>query len=169
MAKLEIKPKRIEILDANDPQCRFRINIDVLNECFGLNKSMYMKASYPPSGPIGGKYISGTNANDKFFIWMPKLYGNSSEWNNRISADGTTIHESADPTKAEEYLPTSNEADAAACMKRLVFVKDSVTAPYRFVGVFEMSDYKYKRHEFKRVATRVRVIGDPVAHIEIIE
>lgn len=38
MAELKIHPKRFEILDANDPLCSFRINIDVLNECFGANR-----------------------------------------------------------------------------------------------------------------------------------
>ena len=28
MTKLKVLPKRVDILDANDPSCRFRINID---------------------------------------------------------------------------------------------------------------------------------------------
>ena len=32
MAKLEVLPKRFDVLDANDDNCQFRINIDVLNE-----------------------------------------------------------------------------------------------------------------------------------------
>ncbi len=72
MAKLEVLPKRFDVLDANDPHCRFRINIDVLNECFGANRSIYMRACYPQSVD---ENISGTNPGDKFVAWMPKLYG----------------------------------------------------------------------------------------------
>ncbi len=57
MASLEVKEKRIDILDANDPKCQFRINIDVLNECFGLNRSLYMRACYPAKGPTGRDWI----------------------------------------------------------------------------------------------------------------
>ena len=31
MAKLEILPKKWDELDAEDPKCEFRINIDILN------------------------------------------------------------------------------------------------------------------------------------------
>lgn len=47
MAKLEVLPKRLEILDVNSSDCKFRINIDVLNEAFGIGRSMYAKAVYP--------------------------------------------------------------------------------------------------------------------------
>lgn len=46
MAEFKIHPKRFEILDANDPLCSFRINIDVLNECFGANRNMYMHTEH---------------------------------------------------------------------------------------------------------------------------
>ena len=47
MSKLKVLPKRIDILDVNDNSCQFRINIDVLNEAFGVGRAMYAKASYP--------------------------------------------------------------------------------------------------------------------------
>ena len=46
MAKLEILPKRWDELDAEDQRCEFRINIDVLNEAFGVGRGMYAKAVY---------------------------------------------------------------------------------------------------------------------------
>ena len=49
MSSLKVLPKRIDILDANDTSCQFRINIDVLNEAFGVGRAMYAKASYPIS------------------------------------------------------------------------------------------------------------------------
>ena len=47
MSKLKVLPKRLDVLDVNDKACRFRINIDVLNEAFGVGRSMYPKAYYP--------------------------------------------------------------------------------------------------------------------------
>lgn len=47
MAKLTILPKRLDLLDVNDEACQFRINIDVLNEAFGIGKFIFMKACYP--------------------------------------------------------------------------------------------------------------------------
>ena len=41
MTKLPILPKRWDVLDANDESCRFRINIDVLNEA--CRSSYYVK------------------------------------------------------------------------------------------------------------------------------
>ena len=82
MAKLEVFPKRLDYLDVNDAACRFRINIDVLNEAFGVGRAMYAKACYPDKK---GAAFSGNKPGDRFFIWMPKLYSNSSEWKNIIS------------------------------------------------------------------------------------
>ena len=90
MAKLEVLPKRYEFLDANDDACQFRINIDVLNEAFGVGRGMYARACYPDKKDT---YFKGENPSDKYFIWMPKLYGNSSEWKNIISEDGSELHE----------------------------------------------------------------------------
>ena len=47
MARLAILPKRLDILDVNDASCEFRINIDVLNEAFGIGRAMFAKACYP--------------------------------------------------------------------------------------------------------------------------
>ena len=47
MAKLEILPKRLDVLGVNDEDSVFRINIDILNEAFGIGRAMYAKAVYP--------------------------------------------------------------------------------------------------------------------------
>ena len=73
MAKLEILQKKWDELDAEDPKCEFRINIDILNEAFGVGRGMYAKAVYPDKK---NTYIQSNRG--KCIIWMPKLYGNSS-------------------------------------------------------------------------------------------
>ena len=40
MAYLKVLPKKFNYLDANDDDCIFRINIDVLNEAFGVGRAM---------------------------------------------------------------------------------------------------------------------------------
>lgn len=164
MAERKIHPKRFEILDANDPLCRFRINIDVLNECFGANRNLYMHACYPQGK---NKTIPGTKYGDKFFVWMPKLYGNSSEWKNSVSADGKTIYEVAEPTRHTDWMDEDKHVLDGI---RLVFVKPDPHEPYRFIGVFVSKKMDYLRHSYKkRIATKVRLIGDPVYKIELID
>lgn len=40
MAKLEMLPKRGDVLDVNDSESVFRINIDILNEAFGVGRAL---------------------------------------------------------------------------------------------------------------------------------
>lgn len=163
MSKLEIHPKRFELLDANDPDCCFRINIDVLNEAFGVGRSMYAKATFPDKK---NTFISGTKPQERFKIWMPKLYGNSSGWKNSISEDCTEIFEIAEDTSMEDWI--LNHEDYAGNL-RIVFVKESPKEPYRFVGVFTDHKMNHLNHCYKRVATRIRLIGNPVHQIELLD
>ena len=77
MAKLEILPKRADVLEVNSPESVFRINIDILNEAFGVGRGIFAKAVYPDKKDSA---IPRTKPGDRYIIWMPKLYGNSSEW-----------------------------------------------------------------------------------------
>ena len=47
MTKLKVLPKRVDVLEVNNPESVFRINIDILNEAFGVGRGMYAKAVYP--------------------------------------------------------------------------------------------------------------------------
>ena len=161
--KLEVHEKKYDILDANDNSLTFRINIDVLNEAFGVGRSMFAKACYPDKKHT---YFCGTKQVDKFFIWMPKLYGNSSEWKNSISADGNTIYETAEPTKKNDWKDEDNGFLEGL---RIVFVKQSPKDPYMFVGVFENGTIDYLKHDYKRIATKIKLIGNPVYGIELLD
>lgn len=163
MAKLEVLPKRYEFLDANDNACQFRINIDVLNEAFGVGRGMYARACYPDKKDT---YFEGENPSDKYFIWMPKLYGNSSEWKNIISEDGSEIYEVAEPTRNEDWYDADNNNSEAM---RIVFAKPDNKSPYKFVGVYKEGKMDYCNHTYVRVATKIKLIGNPVSKIELIE
>lgn len=161
--KLRILPKRVEVLDVNDPSCRFRINIDVLNEAFGVGRSMYAKASFPDKK---GVYYCGNNPQDHFFVWMPKLYNNSSDWINEISIDGTTIIEKANQNKHEDWADSS---ESRTDELRLVFCKEGKDSPYHFVGVFQPEKMDFCYHLYRRIATRVKLIGNPVQRLELLD
>lgn len=163
MAYLKVLPKKFDYLDANDDDCIFRINIDVLNEAFGVGRSMYARGSYPDKK---NTYFSGSNPNDRFYIWMPKLYGNGSEWINTISADGTVIYEKAEPTRSIDWTEYHHDLIDAY---RIVFVKPSVKEPYKFVGVFQNGDMNHLDHAYRRIATKIELIGNPVYKIDLLD
>lgn len=163
MMKLKVLPKRVDILDANDESCQFRINIDVLNEAFGVGRSMYPKACYPDSKDGSFK---GTKPGDHFIIWMPKLYTNNSEWKNTLCDEGNEIHEDAEDTRHEDWISIAKH-DLTAL--RLVFVKPDPKEPYRFVGVYRSGKMDFLHHTYERIATKVMLIGDPVTIIELLD
>ncbi len=157
-----VLPKRFDILDANDPNCSFRINIDVLNECFGASRSMYMRACFPQGK---NATISGVKSSDRFFVWMPKLYGNSSEWKNSVIDNGDTILEIAEPSRHSDWMDIDKHPLDAI---RLVFVKPSPSCNYQFAGAFVNDKMQHLNHTYKRIATRVRLIGNPVSSVELL-
>lgn len=163
MAKLPILPKRLDMLDVNDESCKFRINIDVLNEAFGVGRSMYAKACYPDKKNV---FFSGNKPGDRYIIWMPKLYSNNSEWKNSLYIGGLEIHEDAEDTRHEDWMD-SGKLDLS--LLRLVFVKPNPQSPYVFSGVYKSGKMNYLHHTYERIATKVRLIGDPVHKIELLD
>lgn len=158
-----ILPKRFDTLDANDRTCNFRINIDVLNECFGANKTSYRHACYPQGK---NQYLLGTKPEEKYLAWLPKLFGNSSEWKNTISHDDNTIYEVAEESRNTDWMEEDKHIIDA---KRLVFVKPAPDMPYVFKGVFVNDRMDYLNHSYRRIATKVRLIGNPVTKVELLD
>lgn len=164
MAKLKVLAKRFDILDANDESCQFRINIDVLNEVFGVGRSMYARAVYPDKK---GVYFTDNNPKEKLYIWMPKLYGNSSEWKNRISEDGNKIKETAEPIRHTDWISNVDKEYINAL--RITFVKADPNGPYKFAGIFQNEKIEFCDYIYKRVATKIKLIGNPVTEIELLD
>ncbi len=122
--------KQYDVLDANDKNCVFRINIDVLNKCFGANRTNYQRAVFPQRKD---EYYWEINTNEKFKVWMPKLFGNSSQWQNTVSEDGNTIFEIAEPERTVDWMDIrKHNLDSI----RLVFLKPDPNEPYYFAGAF---------------------------------
>lgn len=159
--KLQILPKRINMLDALGNDNEFRINIDVLNECFGANTSMYMKACYP-----NNDFLEVKDNSKLAFVWMPKFYNNSSLWKNSISLDENEIYEIAEIERKEDWKTFSPNF---LNKYRIVFIKESKDSWYRFVGVYEDCDMSNLKHTYKRVSTKIKLIGNPVYQIELLD
>ena len=124
---------------------------------------MYAKACYPDKR---NESFSGNNPNDRFIIWMPKLYSNSSEWKNTLYHGGIEIHEDAEETRHVDWIETEKHD---LTVLRIVFVKPDLRSPYEFAGVYQSEKMNYLYHTFKRIATRVRLIGNPVVRIELLD
>lgn len=163
MGKNEIHPKRLDYLDVNDDACQFGNNVDVLNEAFGFGESMLMKAGYPRNPQ---KSIPGTKPGDKFRIWLPKLYGNKSGWHNILSDDGKHFYEKSEDSKAVDWMDIDDSGSKALS---LIFVKEKRNTPYRFVGVFKAGKMERLNHTYDRIATGVKLIGNPVNRIELLD
>ena len=124
-------------------------------------RSMYARACYPDKK---NTWIKGNNPDDKIALWMAKLYGNSSEWANSISADGKTIYEIAESTRETDWTH-STESDFI----RIAFLKESPKSPYKFVGVFENENMDFLKHSYRRIATKIKLIGDPVTEVQLLD
>ena len=163
MAKNKILPKRLDYLDVNDSACQFRINVDVLNEAFGFGESLFMKAGYPRNPK---ESIPGSKPGDRFRIWLPKLYGNISGWHNILSDDGEHFYEKSDDSTAVDWMDVDDSGSKALS---IIFAQEKRNDPYRFVGVFKAGKMEHLNHTYDRIATRVKLIGNPVNRIELLD
>ena len=79
--------------------------------------------------------------------------------------DGTEIYEVAEGSRTEDWIDEDSDLDVL----RLVFVKDSAKSPYRFAGVFKSGKMEFCKHTYCRIASKVKLIGDPVTKIELLD
>ena len=45
----------------------------------------------------------------------------------------------------------------------------TMKSPYKFKGVYRSGKMEHLHHTYERIATRVRLIGDPVERIELLD
>ena len=159
--KMEILPKSIDILDADGDKTDFEYIVDILNACFGAGVAGWQKATWP-----SGRDIAITDSQMTAFVWMPKFYRNRSLWKNSISRDREYIYEVADYDRNEDW--TDGDEGNLEKKYRIVFVKEAPDTPYRFVGVFEDFKMEHLNHSYKRVSSKIKLIGDPVYRIELL-
>lgn len=162
---METVGKTYEIIDANS-KIHFSGHAGVLNECFGLgiNKYGHQQGLWVPEGE------------KNWIVWFPKILkdkkgypkAGSSGWINSISVDGMTINERLVDKNKVDYL---TEGGYPNDLLRLVFAYDSDSGDYIFRGVFVGNNLatKERSHIFTRIATKVRLLGNPVHDIEILD
>ena len=159
--KMEIIPKSIDVLDVDGDKTDFDYIIDILNACFGAGVAGWQNATWP-----FGRDIAVADSQISAFVWMPKFYRNRSLWKNSISENGEYIYEVADYDRNEDWV----DVDDGSHVKkyRIVFIKETPETPYRFVGVFEDCKIEHLNHSYKRICSRIRLIGNPVYKIELL-
>lgn len=132
-----------------DDRIPFHTHYDVCDKCFGM-------------------HIGNTRAkmliNDSCCVWMPKHIKDGK----RAASGSLNQLLSADMLKTKEITPRITDNPGYI---RLIFGMDGGTGDYYFRGAF-MEDRSrsdaYTRY-FDRVATKVRLIGNPVTDIELLD
>ncbi|GEM_PF-2906232 len=146
--------RHITELDPDD-RVEFYRNVDVLNECFGTNYKAWMTGSWV--------------LNNKYWVWFPKLANTLKDepvahgCTNVISGDWNTIiydDYKDGPEHAWNHPPV-----------KLVFAREPNNGPILFRGVYieDEEQTSYKHYVSKRIAKKVRFIGNPVFDIEEID
>lgn len=146
-------------LDANK-NMHFHTHLEILAECFGAFLKMHRKGTWR------------LPENEEWMVWFPREIKEDTskkdiEWYNTISADDLNIYERT-KIRGKEYL---HEFPYMKDCIRLVFMKISSVGAYVFKGAFvgNPAEMKEGDHTFTRIATRVRLIGNPVYDIELID
>ena len=155
----ETKKRVFWELDANK-KMHFRTHLDVLAECFGFFLKSHQRGTWR------------LPQNEEWMVWFPHETSSGVpqkgiEWVNTISPDNTNIYERS-ITSSKDYIydfPYMKD-----CI-RLVFMKCSNKGSYVFKGAFVGNPAKMKdgEHTFTRIATRVRLHGNPVYDIELLD
>lgn len=154
--------KKYDILDAGD-HIEFSSIYEAINCCIGTSYTGWMKACYPAS-----------NGDFNFRMWFPKLAKEKD--GKKVSAAFdcvNTISPDWNQVVFEDLKrDPSEEADPESIYRGLdlIFAKDPAGG-YLFRGCFKYDEdaSSGNRSVSKRVATRVRLIGNPATDIELLD
>ena len=146
---------KIDELGAEDKIQFYRVN-DVLNTCFGTNYGAWMKATW--------------QINENCRCWFPKLVKTLKDEPaaygcvNVISEDWNTLISDDQKTDAEDFREIHREL-------RVIFAREPDNGPILFRGVYVQDEdqSEYKHYVFKRIATKIRIIGNPAYDIEMLD
>lgn len=139
---------------------KFHTHLDVLAECFGVYLKSHRKGTWR------------LPENENWMVWFPHEISEDTqkkgiEWFNTISSDDENIYERAKQSKNDYLQDIPYMKD---CI-RLVFMEIPAVGAYVFKGAFvgNPAEMKEGDHTFTRIATRVRLIGNPVYDIELLD
>ena len=152
----EIAYGRIDELDARDKIKFYKIH-ELLNTCFGTDYAAWMKGTW--------------SLNDYYWCWFPKLVKTLKDepatngCTNVISEDwNTLIYDEHKSTVAD----TSNDPHDD---RSIIFAREPDNGPILFRGVYEYNreQSSFKHYVYKRIATKIRIIGNPAYDIELLD
>ncbi len=148
--------KKYDVLDAGQ-NMSFHSIYEAINDCMGTSYTGWMKACWP-----------NVHGNGKFRLWFPKLarikdgqnVAESFDCVNTISADWNEL-------VFDDLKKRHSDMDDKYTGYDLIFAKD-VDGEYIFRGLFVWDkDKSTPNHDVsRRVASKVKLIGDPVIDIE---
>lgn len=150
----DIVHSKIDVLDADEKVCFYKV-ADVLNACFGTDYLAWMKATW--------------KLNSEYRCWFPKLVKTLKDEPaaygcvNVISEDWNTLVFDDRKTDAEDYRDVHREY-------RIIFAREPDNGPILFRGIYipDEKESTYKHYVFNRIATKIRIVGDPAYDIEIL-
>ena len=147
---------RIDHLDAKDRIQFYRIN-EVLNTCFGTDYQAWMKGTWPLS--------------DYYWCWFPKLVKTIKDEPatfgciNVISEDWNTL------TYIETKDTAADTSNDLHNDRAIIFAREPDNGPILFRGVYayDREQSSYKHYVYRRVASKIRIIGNPAYDIEMLD
>lgn len=154
--------ERLEILDAS-LHIEFKSIYEAINTCVGTNYTGWMKACYP-----------SVNGGLNYRMWFPKLAKIKDGQKESAAFDClNTISDDWNQLVFEDLKRSPDyEQDSEQMYKGydLIFAKDP-DGGYLFRGVFIRDEDNSKGNKFvsKRIATKVRMIGNPADNIELLD
>ena len=145
---------KIDVLDAKDKICFYKIT-DILNTCFGTDYLAWMKGTWPLS--------------DYYWCWFPKLVRTIKDEPatfgciNVISEDWNTI------TYIETKDTVADTCNDPHDDRGIVFAREPDNGPILFRGVyvFDKEQSSYKHYIYKRISTKIKIIGNPAYDIKM--
>ena len=152
--------KKYEILDASQ-HMEFHTIFGAINDVAGTEYTGWMKACWP-----------NVEGNGKFRMWFPKLAETKN--GDLVSAAFDCVNTISDDWNEVVFDDLKNtQADMTKKYwgYDLIFAKDPDGGEYIFRGVYVRDGEKSKpNHDVsKRIATRVRLIGEPAYDIELLD
>ena len=147
---------RIDHLDAKDKIQFYKIH-EILNTCFGTNYQAWMKGTWPLS--------------DYYWCWFPKLVKTIKDEPatfgciNVISEDWNTL------TYIETKDTVADTSNDPHNDRTIIFAREPENGPILFRGIyaFDKKQSSYKHYVYTRVASKIRIIGNPAYDIELLD
>ena len=152
-------PERAQILDVNDRKA-FRTIYEAINWCVGTNYTYWGRACWPNYRPVDGFRMWFTQL---AYVENGKYVPATFDCINLICCNGNYhVFDKVNPQEPDVMSTQTWKYD-------LIFSKEK-GGSYFFRGVFIADDEHSAMHHYvsKRIATKVKLIGCPARHLELL-